>query len=50
MIAQVLAGGGTSRRQLEAVLDLIEETIPAAALPSASPPDRRTNDGQPLSR
>jgi hypothetical protein len=46
LIAQVLAGGGTSRRQLEAVLDLIEETIPAAALPSAPPPDRRTHDGQ----
>ena len=47
LIAEVLAGGGTSRRQLEAVLDLIEETIPAAALPSASPPDRRAHDGQP---
>ena len=42
MIAEVLASAGTSWRQLEAVLDLIEETIPAAALPSASPPDRRS--------
>lgn len=46
MIAQALAGDSTPRRQLEAILDLIEETIPSAALPSVSPPDRRTSNGQ----
>lgn len=47
MIARVLAGEGNSRPQLEAVLDLIEDTIPSAALPSASPPLRRMHDGRP---
>lgn len=47
LIAQVLASDSVSPRQLGAILDLIEETIPSAALPSASPPDRGTGDGQP---
>jgi hypothetical protein len=47
LIAQALASDSLSRQQLGAILNLIEETIPSAALPSASRPDRSKDNGQP---
>jgi Histidine kinase-, DNA gyrase B-, and HSP90-like ATPase len=47
IIVEALSDDHPSRRRLEAVLDLIEETIPSAALPSAQPHDRRASDGTP---
>jgi hypothetical protein len=47
MIAEILASENPSRRQVAAIIDLIEETIPTAALPSVTAIDRSTIDGAP---
>jgi hypothetical protein len=47
VIQELLTASTTHRREVNAVLDLVESTVPVPALPTQPPPERPSLDGEP---